>query len=232
LVAMLEEGNRFAKRETSNQIFTAALTVADAVGYPTITVRRSIARLKAQGVLHLVYHENWIDERGKVRRPRTYQVNEEKLEPRPTIKECRKMRAFNRQKLRHAPKVQEISSSSPAPAQEPAAPAPPSSPAAAPVREVDSHRSSASAITRGEDRVRKLRLEVMAKWAELKRGCNSFVGLDGLRIRIGPEHPDYRPSLSPEKAWDVALSRCGVTEREAREKLKISLGDFEQEEQI
>src|SRR5208282_1309365 len=84
LVAMLEEGNRFAKRETSNQIFTAALTVADAVGYPTITVRRSIARLKAQGVLHLVYHENWIDERGKVRRPRTYQVNEEKLEPRPT----------------------------------------------------------------------------------------------------------------------------------------------------
>jgi hypothetical protein len=82
-------------------------------------------------VLHLVHHENWIDENGEIRRPRTYQVDEEKLPPRMTLREYRKRRFT---KSRHSSHVQSIAPSSPPLAPEPAAPASTPTPqAAAPV---------------------------------------------------------------------------------------------------
>src|SRR5260370_26387698 len=184
-------------------------------------MRYKLRELERIGVLELVYEPNTI------RRPATYRLNISKLRER-----CR--RTYQDVKNSRPPRraLHAVHHSSPPPQE--AAASPTQLPTAAPVAVApaparDSHRSSSPpGISRPEERVRKLRLEVMAKWAELKRGCDKIVGLDGLAIRIGPEHPDHRPPLSSEKAWDKALSLCGITDREARERLKISLGEFEE----
>lgn len=227
LVTMLEEGNRFASEGSTNHIYAATLTIAVSSGYTSITVRRSIDRLEKAEVLKLIHPENWAIRSGqgyKLIRPRTYQVNEEKLVPRLTLREHRKRRfgeLSRRQQSRH-------SSPRPSPPTQDAA-----SVATSPLKPADAAPvagSPAPTITRGEDRVFKLRMKVMEKWGELKRGCDKIVGLDGLAIRIGPGHPEYFPPMSPENAWIAALLFFQISEREAREKLKLSYGTFEDAE--
>lgn len=133
LIAMLEEGNRFAVEGSSNEIFVATLTVAVALGLPYITVRRAIDALEKEKVLVLRYGSNFPVRDGngyRLRRPCTYQVNEAALVPRMTVKEHRARRfgeITDRYKSRHSstPRVTPINDStsvSSPPAQEAARP--------------------------------------------------------------------------------------------------------------
>jgi hypothetical protein len=131
LVTMLQF-NRFAKLDSENEIYAATLTVAVALGLPYITVRRAIDGLEKDGVLVLRYPENYPVPKGRgyeFRRPRTYQVNEEKLTPRMTVDEHRHRRfgeIRDRHKSRHSRRTTRPSP----PAQEAANAAPPAANAA------------------------------------------------------------------------------------------------------
>jgi len=97
LLAMLQS-NAFAVIGSRNFLYPSTQTVAVILGLPYITVRRAINRLEARGVLHLERGSNWIDpESGRLCRPCTYQVNPDKLQPRLTLAEHRRMR-FGRRK--------------------------------------------------------------------------------------------------------------------------------------
>jgi hypothetical protein len=234
LVTALEEGNRFAAVETTNEIFVATLTIAVQLGSPSITVRRSIDRLEAKGIFVLRYPENWAirDGRGyQLRRPRTYQINAEKLSPRMTLKEHRKKRFGElsaRQKSRHSSASTSPASShttipASAPAPQAAAATPPPTAAAAAVPQIP-------AGSRAHDRMRKLRLELVAKMTELMRGVDHVVGLDGLGIRVGPGDRRYRAPMSQEKALIAACMTLGISEDEAREQLKLCHWKFGESE--
>jgi hypothetical protein len=200
--------------------FAAVEGYAIEAGVSERALRYNLRELEKIGVLQMVFAANTI------RRPATYRLNLSALRRRRTYDEVKKSRPPRRA-------LHSIHHSSP-PAQEPAkAAAPPVNTAApvavAPVR--DAHRSSSPpAISRGEDRVRKLRLDLMTKWTELKRGyCGSVNTSQGL-LYIDEDHPRYRAPMSSENAWIAALTFFQISEKEARDKLKLTYGKLEDSE--
>lgn len=79
--------------------------------------------------------------------------------------------------------------------------------------------------SRAEKRILDLRREVLAKWDELKRGHTRHVeAVGGYGYDLSPDDSRYVAPVSPEKAWTMALMFCSVTEKEARERLKLTFG--------
>jgi hypothetical protein len=168
-------------------------------------VQYNLRALEAIGVIELAKGANTI------RRPATYRLRTDALGKRQTYADAK-----NARKRPHS-----ISHSSPAPAQEPAAQPTPVT-AAAPVRE-EGHRSSARHLgTRKFQRIREARAELVAKIAELMKGCHGAVRTnDGASLWVDEDSPLYRPPMSRENAFISACMSLQLTEREGRELLKF-----------
>lgn len=236
LVAMLELGNQFATLDSPNQLYMATLTIAVELGLPYITVRRAIDALEQKDhVLKIVYPENvcgpcWDEVEHKhhqFRRTRTYQVDEEKLVPRMSIREHRARRfgeiANNKRKAQHSV------SRFPTTAPEPAAPASNPTPQAAapvPVAPTESayrvpqaaeHATRFEEVRRGGDgahrspqrKFRQLRASdgkaVVAKILQLQKGIDGYKSAEGFWVKYPPGHPEIQPPMSMN---DALIKAC------------------------
>lgn len=174
------------------------------------------------GVLVLVSKAN------SARRPTTYALKLSRLE-----ELARRQAPTPPTPIRRPQRASHNSDYFPPPAQAAAAsPAQPSH-TAAPVHVASPQRSHArinepAPGSRAEKRVLDLRREVLARWDELKRGRTRHVeAVGGYGYDLSPDDPRYVAPMSPENAWTAALMFCSVTEREARERLKLSFGKLE-----
>jgi len=233
LVTLLKLGNRFAVKGSPNQIFPSALTVAVELGIPTITVRRSIRRMNQKlKLLHLVHHENWIDEHGEIRRPRTYQVDEEKLPPpRMTLREhrARRFRTRQQQKSRHSSTAPEPAAPASTPTPQAAAPVPVApSKSAYHVPNATEHAARFEEVRRGGDahrsterKLRQLRASdgkrLVAKILQLHKGSDSYESAEGFQVQYPPGHPSIRPPMSMKNALIAACLEFGLPHDPAKE---------------
>jgi hypothetical protein len=175
-------------------------------------VQYNLRALEAIGVIELTKGAN------TVRRPATYRLRTDALGKRQTYADVK-----NQRKRPHS-----ISQSSPAPAQEPAAPAPPSSPAAAPVRE-ETHRNTGRATRKLTPREGP---KLVAKMIELMRGRHGSVPTRfGETVWIDKDDPEYRAPMSQEKALISACMTLGIPHEAAEEHLKLCQWKFEEGEQ-
>jgi hypothetical protein len=188
LLAMLE-CNAFAVEGSTNELYPATLTVAVMLGLPPITVRRAIDALETKDkVLTLVRSENSPDRNGNLIRPRTYQVIAEKLCPRMTLSEHRKLRYARHRKQELAKPI--------IPIDQPMPPKPPSPSAPAPAKKVAEGRS----LTTRQRKELVLRIPVYLQGdGRGHQGRNSGEW-------IAPGHPDYRASLGK---FAATLMACG-----------------------
>jgi hypothetical protein len=223
LVALLEEGNRFAVLGSSNDIYVAQMTVAVALGLPYITVRRIIDVLVAEKILIEKYGSNVIVKTGngfELRRPKTFQVDAAKLRRRLTVEQYKKMRDSHRCAKPFRPRSEHRGHrpSPPAPEAAPVAPTPQSAAPAAVPETSARHRR----LTSREGP------KLVAKMAELMRGYNKHVGLDGFAVVLDPGDSRYRAPLSQEKALISACMTLGIPYELALEHLKLCQWKFEE----
>jgi hypothetical protein len=66
-------------------------------------------------------------------------------------------------------------------------------------------------ISRGEERLHKLRQQIGVRMAQLRKGYHGSVnGPEGLHF-VSPGHPDYRPAMSHEEAERAVAQEFGLT---------------------
>ena len=206
LLAMLEEFNAFAVVGSSNELYPSQRTVAVAVGLPYITVRRAIDRMVAEEVLVQKIGSNMPVKKGngdwELRRPATYQVNEEKLALRETVKEYSHRRYVKKT-------AQSVTSEAPTPA--PAAAQP-------------EHHHPRSRERDGD--LNPTNRERLAKKIEKHvKGCVGKVVLrDGTTRMIEPDDSDYVAPIEP-KAAGLKAAREMVTEYGTPERKTLELAD-------